>query len=144
MSGNELFIGGVLATSLVLIAFRVKSPVDYFRSRDGQGVAKGIVLAIGVSLAFLFVPRCAAGEWLTDVDLYFGLDHTNKPSPQCEDRGPDNRLTSNLGLRGTLYRVSDRTAWVGLQYTHHSCALSPDRESYDAIGITYTKRLFSR
>lgn len=144
MSGTIFFAGGLITVAALSIFLCVPKPWQYFATPDGRKVAKGIVLALGVSLATLGAQKCAAGEWFTDADLYFGIDHTKKLSPQCESRGPNSHLTSNLGFRGTIYRTKDRTAWLGWQYTHHSCAFSPDRESYDAFGITLTKRLWAR
>lgn len=72
------------------------------------------------------------GEWFGYGKVYMGLDYTRKISPQCEDKGPSNRLTSNGGFEMGIYTAGNFESY--LKYTHHSCAISPDNKSYDGLG----------
>lgn len=153
MDSTILFIIIVVAIALVAALAAFKTPakaVAYFKTKDGRGVLTGVVLFIlaGILLAglSLFSSDAEASEptWFTYSEVFLGLDHTKNLSPQCEKGGPNDRLTSNGGLRQNVYRSTDDRFHLNAKYTHHSCAFSPDRESYDAIGLEATFRFFQR
>jgi hypothetical protein len=111
---------------------------EFFATRTGKGIAKGVVLAVVFAVGLVLLTGC------TDVSVFAGLDYTKNDSPQCENGGPDNHTTSNLGLRGTAYASDDGRFRVGGKYTHHSCAFSPDAASYDAAGVEFEYKLWAR
>lgn len=146
VSSSGQFVLALLGLLLIVmsIVLRKVSWREYFSTRTGKGILKGIVLAVVFAVALALLSGCAGGTYFNDASVYAGLDHTKKLSPQCEDRGPDNRTTSNLGLRGNLYESQDGRFRTNAKYTHHSCAFSPDDKSYDALGVELEYKLWSR
>lgn len=72
-------------------------------------------------------------EWFSEATVYVGLDYTQNPSPLCRDYGATDKITSNMGFTQSIAR---KDAWnVVAKYTHHSCAISADKNSYDALGV---------
>lgn len=142
------FVGVLIALLAIwlLWSLRGRNIKDYFSTRDGKGVLKGIVLAVtfAVGLALLFGLTGCSGTYLNDASVYAGLDYTKKESPQCESGGPDSHSTSNLGVRVNLYQSEDERFRTNAKYTHHSCAFSPDDASYDAAGIELEYKLWQR
>lgn len=132
MSGGLIFIVGVI--TLLLFATAVSmirqglSPVEWFKAMkpsDRKGIATGIFICLAIVVA-LGLTGCSGAS------MYAGLDQTFKQSPQCVDGGSDDRVTSNIGFKGWHTLADDVTLYA--KYTHHSCAFSPDRNSYDAVG----------
>ena len=115
----------------------------YFKSKTGLGILKGVVIAL-LFAAFFALIGCKQGTYFNDASVYFGLDHTKNISPQCMDDGADNRTTSNLGLRGNVYRSDDQRFFVNGKYTHHSCAFNEDRNVYDALGAELEYKFWER
>lgn len=74
------------------------------------------------------------GTWLNDGHVFAGIDYTRNQSPQCQSGGFDDRSTSNMGFKANVWQSPSKNVRFNLMYTHHSCALNPDRNSYDAIG----------
>ena len=142
------FIVGLLVVLFVwlLWSLRGENLKEYFRTKDGLGILKGIVLAVGfaVGLAVLFSLTGCSGTYVNDASVYAGLDYTKKLSPQCEATGPDDRTTSNLGVRVNLYESADERFRTNAKYTHHSCAFSPDDRQYDALGVELEYKLWER
>lgn len=142
----------LLAIVLTLFAFRgsVKLAFSYFKSDEGRGVLKGIVIFMAFGIALMafstFAKPVYAGEpegkWFAYGEVFLGVDHTKKLSPQCEAEGPNSYLTSNGGIRANIYQSADERFELNSKYTHHSCAFSPDREQYDALGVEVTYRLW--
>lgn len=149
MSSNLLFISSVILTTIVLMLivfkFNFRKLFSYFRTKDGLGILKGIVIAVAVAVILAFADIVTAkekGEWWSYGEIYFGVDNTDRISPQCYRDGVNNRITSNLGAKANIFRSSDRKYEFNIKYTHHSCAFNRDRYAYDAIGIEYTYRLW--
>ena len=136
----------VVLTLWLLWSLRGQSLKEYFRTKDGKGILKGIVLAVGfaVGLAALFSLGGCSGTYLNDASVYTVLDYTKKLSPQCETMGPDDQTTSNLGVRVNLYESADDRFRTNVKYTHHSCAFSPDDQQYDAVGVELEYKLWER
>jgi hypothetical protein len=76
------------------------------------------------------------------VDVFAGIEATKNLSPQCDTGGASDRITSNLGVEACSTVSEDgRTELCGV-YRHHSCAISPDRESYDGVGFLVKRRVY--
>lgn len=136
----------VLLTAWLLWSLRGENLREYFRTRTGLGILKGIVIAVGFALGLAFLGGLVgcSGSYLNGASVYAGLDRTKKLSPQCEDVGPDVHTTSNLGLRLNLYQSQDERFRTNAKYTHHSCAFSPDDRQYDALGLEMEYKLWER
>src|SRR5690606_8914293 len=110
-------------------------------------VLAGIVGFIAFGLVLTLLSQCARadedkGEWFAYGEVYLGADYTTQLSPMCDEGGPDDRLTSNGGIRANVYQSADKRFELNAKYTHHSCAFSGDNESYDAVGFELTYRLW--
>ena len=136
----------ISVTLLWVFRGKVLDTVHYFK--ENLGVTKGIIMFTGafILLAVLSLwARKANAEELTYFnygEVYVGMDYTKKLSPQCEDEGPNNRLTSNGGVKVNLIRTKSRIVEINSYYLHHSCAYSEDREQYDAFGVQVTWKLW--
>ena len=138
MSGILLFSTSVVVIALLAVAIYVKSPAQYFKTKDGRGVLFGIAAATGAALSlalFVFSLKSEALEYFQSGEVFIGLDQTIKISPMCSTGPNDDRLTSNLGFRASVVSSDDKRASINFKYTHHSCAVNPDSRSYDATGV---------
>ena len=126
-----------LLTVWMAYSLRAVNWRDYFKTKTGLGILKGILMAVGFSIAMVGISMLSgcSGTYLNSASVFTGMDYTNKVSPMCKDEGPDSHTTSNLGLKGNLYKSQDKSYNLSGKYTHHSCAFSPDAKSYDAVGI---------
>lgn len=105
-------------------------------TRAGRGILWGLVIAPLAAVLIGMIGGC------TRVDVFAGLESTKNQSPQCESAGASDRITSNLGVEGCRTISEDgRTEACGV-YRHHSCAISPDRESYDGVGFLVKRRIY--
>lgn len=131
------FTVAVLVTTVVAVLIFVKSPVSYFKTKEGRKVAAGIVLAVllslGLSLVSFSVNAKEPYKYFDTAKLFVGLDYTRKISPMCDVGVNNDKLTSNLGVRASIVSVPGSS--LNFKYTHHSCAVNPDNRSYDAAGI---------
>lgn len=146
-----IFTGLMVAVVLLYIAWKLRgrSWREYFGTRDGKGVLRGIIIAPGaillIALLFSLLPSCArAGTWLNDASVYAGLDWTKKLSPQCKPNSVDDRGTSNLGFKLNLWQSDSKRVRVNTKYTHHSCALGRDDRQYDAVGVELEWKVWER
>lgn len=119
----------------------------YFSTKEGLGILKGIVFAPLIILLIAFAMSLlnsanSKGRWLNDAGVFIGLDHTLKQSPQCASNSIDERGTSNLGFWFNVWQYE--RIQVNFKYTHHSCVLGRDRNSYDAAGIELRWILWER
>lgn len=143
------FVGSMLILLGLWMAYSLRGVNirEYFRTRTGLGILKGIVMAVGITLGAALVAGlagCSTGTYFNDAHVYAGLDQTKGQSPQCKEGGPDDRATSNLGFKGNIYQSADERFRANAKYTHHSCAFSPDRNGYDAVGIELEYKLWER
>lgn len=144
-----LFIAMVLAVVVGMILWRIpiKQLQVWAQTKGGKGVIKGVVLAPLVIVVFAvimfllpsparaqFTVPGVPGTWLNDGHVFAGIDYTRNQSPQCQSGGFDDRSTSNMGFKANVWQSPSKNVRFNLMYTHHSCALNPDRNSYDAIG----------
>ena len=106
------------------------------KTKAGRGVLFGLVVAPLAALLIGSVGGC------TRVDVFAGLESTKNLSPQCENGGASDRITSNLGIEGCRIVSADGKSELCGAYRHHSCAISPDRESYDGVGFLVKRRIY--
>lgn len=146
MSSSVQFVIAIIGLLLLVMIWRLGGLnwLDYFKTKTGLGILKGIVLAVLFAVVLALATGCSGGSYLNDASVFAGLDMTKKPSPSCEEGTHDDQTTSNLGLRGNLYQSADERFRTNLKYTHHSCALSPDAAQYDAVGLELEYKLWSR
>lgn len=127
-----LFVAGLGVRATVHHGFK------WWKTKGGKRVAFGLILGPAAVWLLGSLGGCSS------VEVYAGLERTKSISPQCDQGGADDQLTSNLGLRGCRVLSSDgRTTLCGV-YRHHSCAISQDRESYDAFGATVTREIYRK
>lgn len=148
MDSAALFILAALATAVILTLIVFKSPksaLAYFKTREGKAARLGIIVFVGVAVLAVLIARGAhagEGRWFAYGEIFLGIDHPMSQSPQCERGGPDDKWTSNGGLRVNVYQSDDHRFELNGKYTHHSCAFGTDRNLYDALGLEVTYRLW--
>lgn len=106
------------------------------KTKEGRGVLLGLIVAPLLALLIGSLSGCQR------VDVFAGLESTKNISPQCENGGASDRITSNLGVEGCRTVSRDGKTEVCGVYRHHSCAISPDRESYDGVGFFVSRRIW--
>ena len=149
-SGLQFLVVGVVMILLYLTYAAhkydgAKGLIAWFKSKKGKGALGGIGKAIAAAVVFVLVGATlsgCAGTWNNGVSGFVGLERTKKISPQCRDEGPDTKTTSNLGLTYHAWKSKDELTEVNAQYTHHSCAFSPDRLPYDAAGFSIRRYIW--
>ena len=154
-----LFIALIIAVvvGLILLRIPIKQLPAWAKTKDGKGVIKGVVLAPLVIVIFAvimfllptpahaqFTVPGVPGTWLNDGHVFAGIDYTRKQSPQCHAGGFDDSSTSNMGFRLNVWESPSRNIRLNSKYTHHSCALNPDRNSYDALGVELEWYIWNR
>lgn len=153
-----LVLAFVVAVVMVLLIWKVgpKNLVPYFKTKEGKGVARGIVLAplviVGIAVVgYFLLPKAHAepslkvpGTWFNDASVFMGIDHTKKLSPMCQAGGYDERSTSNMGAKLNVWQSPSGNVRFNTLYTHHSCALNPDNRSYDAVGVQVEWKFWQR
>ncbi len=125
----------VAVSALAIRAFYVNGWA-WRRTKEGRGVLFGLFVAPLAALLIGSLGGC------TRVDVFAGLEATRNLSPQCEAGGASDRVTSNLGVEGCRTVSEDGKTDVCGVYRHHSCAISPDRESYDGVGFLVKRRIY--
>ena len=131
---NGMWFGVLAVVILVLAAVfsmvrQDLSPVEWYKRmvpKERKSIAVGIVVCLLIVGIVGLLGGCSGAS------MYAGLDQTFKQSPQCVAGGSDDRITSNIGFKGWHEVTEDVVVYS--KYTHHSCAFSPDRNSYDAVG----------
>jgi len=139
--GSFEFISALVLVVVLWGAYSLRNENirEYFSTKTGKGILKGIVLAIAFACVMALVG--CGGTYFNDGYVYAGIDQTKKQSPQCEN-GVDDKATSNIGIRANVYQSQDKDFKANAKYTHHSCAFSPDAEQYDALGVELEYRLW--
>lgn len=146
---NALYFVGAILLFVAFLFLWVLHKVNYsvadfkaYWTSDGAGaipsLVKALVLIVGITFVVFLSNKALAEEktppdWFQYTAIYAGLDHTFSQSPQCEKSDIDDQLTSNLGIRQHIYSWGDVNLLAN--YTHHSCAIGIDRNSYDAAGL---------
>lgn len=145
-AGQFILVAAILAGVCTAWSLRGENLKEYFSTDKGKGILRGIVLVtvISVSLVVLFsIGGCVTGKVNNGASLYLGLDSVAGGSPQCLP-GPDDRTTSNMGLKYYAYESKDGRFKTNFRYTHHSCAFNSDVDVYDAAGIELEYMLWER
>jgi len=145
-----IFVGLLLVILLSYMAWFLRNVnwKEYFSTKTGKGILKGIILAPAIILLiagfFYLIPSANAGTWLNDASVFAGIDYTKKLSPQCDNNNIDDRGTSNLGVRLNVWESESKNVRLNSKYTHHSCVLGTDDRQYDAVGIELEWRVWKR
>lgn len=125
-----------IAVSILAIVVFCHYGWGWRKTKAGRGVLFGLFVAPLLAALVGMLGGCAR------VDVFAGLESTKNVSPQCEDSGASNRVTSNLGIEGCRGLSADGRTELCSVYRHHSCAISPDRESYDGFGFLVKRRIY--
>jgi hypothetical protein len=125
----------IAVAALAIRAFYVNGWA-WRKTRVGQGMLWGLVIAPLAALLIGSLGGCAR------IDVFAGLESTKNLSPQCETSGASDSITSNLGVEACRTVSADRRTELCGVYRHHSCAISPDRESYDGVGFLVKRRVY--
>lgn len=146
-----IFIAAILVSVIAYLFWKLGSPlkwVPYFKTDDGKGILKGILLAptviIVIALILSLLPSSAKGSWLNDASVFAGIDYTRKLSPMCDANQVDDQGTSNLGFRMNFWESESENIRVNSKYTHHSCVLGSDNKTYDALGVEVEWKVWER
>lgn len=145
MNDSVLFSLAIVAIVVVWggISLRKVNLKEYFSTKNGKGILKGIILAICFALMFILISGIAEAKgWFNHADVFAGLDYTKKVNPMCVSGEIDDRSGSNIGLSLNIYQ-QDRFS-LNSKYTHHSCAFGKDNKSYDGLGLELRYRFWSK
>lgn len=143
MTDLVYFIVAMIVTTVGWAAWslRNESFIEYFKTRDGLGILKGIVLAILFAVILAASSKVFAEDgWFTEGEVFAGIDQTFNPSPMCIRGSVDDKATSNIGIRVNVWESGNFS--IRSKYTHHSCAFGEDDSGYDAIGIELVFKLW--
>lgn len=142
MTDLVMFIVAMIVTVAVWGAYALRNVniIDYFKTSDGLGILKGIVLAVGFAVVLAVSSQVFADEWFGEAEVFAGIDQTFDTSPQCVRGGVDEKATSNIGMRIQIYEYENFS--INGKYTHHSCAFGEDSEGYDGVGIELVFKLW--
>lgn len=154
MQDAALFISLIIAVVVVLILWRIpiKQLPAWAKTKDGKGAIAsmllgiGVIVIVGVLMAFANKAYAQAntildnrfGHFFNYAYTFAGVDYTRKVSPQCVAGSQDDRLTSNMGFGLNMWESTSRRVSMDLRYTHHSCVIGKDRNSYDGLGLSVT------
>lgn len=105
---------------------------------DDKPMWRGIMFIIGVPLLMGLVlyagnVKSAEYKWFDEATVYVGLDYTENTNPLCGQLGASDRISSNMGFTQSIVKKDMMN--INMKYTHHSCAISADQNSYDAVGV---------
>ncbi len=134
----------VIVGAALVFYFTELSAKEYTKTEDFQGDIQSALLAtvavILLSLVVYLIPNNAnaSSTYFNDMGVYMGIDATRKQSPQCKQGAG----TSNLGAWGNIWRRKNQE--INIKYTHHSCFIGGDRNTYDAMGLEFRWKLWSR
>ena len=149
MSASVQFVVALVAIVVIwggyVLGRQKINPIEYFKTKTGLGILKGIVIAVGLAAAIALISSKAQAEeavWFKDAEIFAGLEATQRVSPQCVAGGVDDKTTSNLGMRVNIY--SNEQFRINSKYTHHSCAFGEDDAGYDAFGVELVYKFWSR
>ena len=151
MKEFALFVGIIIAVVIAIVLLRVgpQNLPAFFKTKDGKGAIASMLLGIGVIVVvgvLMALGNKAHAQTSTLLDnryghffnyayTFAGVDYTRKVSPQCVAGSQDDRLTSNMGFGLNVWESTSRRVSMDLQYTHHSCVIGVDRNSYDGLGL---------
>lgn len=115
----------------------IRDAVLFFKtSKVHRDWAPLLIIPLLFFLVSLFQTADASDfEYFTYSEIYAGLEVpvVNDISTQCYTSQVDDRLTSNFGAYQNIIKYDDIE--IGIQYTHHSCALGQDKNTYNGVGL---------
>lgn len=149
MKDFALFVGIIIAVVIAILLLRVgpKNLPAFFRTKDGKGAIAsmllgiGVIVVVGVLMALGNKAHASSvldnryGHFFNYAYTFAGVDYTRKVSPQCVAGSQDDRLTSNMGFGLNVWESTSRRVSMDIQYTHHSCVIGVDRNSFDGLGL---------
>lgn len=155
MTDAAIFATIILVVIALALVFGVgiKHLPAWAKSKEGKGALAS--MALGVLVIFvvgLLASNAQAqsvldtryGNFLNNAYVFAGIDYTRKVSPQCVAGSQNDRMTSNIGFGVNMWQSPSKNVFLDLQYTHHSCVIGVDRNSYDGMGIKATWIPWSR
>ena len=133
---------GLVQFNLTVVAVAL-GIIAYF-SRNGKRLKKsalgGIIAFAAAGILLASISSYVSAGWFEYGEVYLGVDRTLSHTGTCDEGENSDRMTSNGGLVGNLYRSDDkRFSWNG-KLTHHSCISNGDRFIYDAAGFEFRFR----
>ena len=151
MKDFTLFVSIITALVIAILLWRVgpKNLLAFSKTKGGKGALASMLLGIGVIVVvgvLMALGNKAHAQTNTLLDnryghffnyayTFAGVDYTRKVSPQCVAGSQDDRLTSNMGFGLNMWESKSRRVSMDIQYTHHSCVIGVDRNSYDGLGL---------
>ena len=149
MNSYGLFIILIAVVVLVLGVIAIKDWKGFTQHEKFKNVPGGIIMALSLAAIVGFfmwsANSKAEGTYFNYLEMFVGIDYDYKNQIFCQKPAPDivsdDKLTSNVGFRGNMYRSEDKKFEFNLKYQHHSCAYNQDRPTYDAAGIEFTYRI---
>lgn len=154
-SASVVVIVGTAILASMAYAFIVRSQsFSKWMSKTGKGSMASAGLGVGSIIAVAFIlflhtqeaqsEGFSNGSWLNSTSVFLGIDRTMKQSPQCVTSNVDDHSTSNLGVNQNIWRSEKKIFDINAQYTHHSCVLGKDRNTYDALGLELVWHLYRK
>ena len=149
MNDILIFISVMAVILLILFGIVIKragSLKDYIRKVENKTplqAALGIMGAMLVAALIVFMIGQAVaeeGKWLDKGSVFIGIDYHKDGSVFCQNNGVSDELNSNLGMNIEVYSYGNHS--ISGNYTHHSCALNPDVNTYDGAGFKYEWKIF--
>lgn len=159
---GEFMIDGLIFGAIILVVIALvllfgigpKNIIPWGKTKAGMGAIASMVLGVvvvvvvGITVTLftgLFQKADAQtildnkyGHFLNNAYVFAGIDYTKNLSPQCVQGTTQDHLTSNMGMGVGLWQSPSKRVQMDLQWTHHSCVLGVDRNSYDGAGIRVT------
>jgi len=150
MNDVLIFISVMVVILLILFGIIIKragSLKDYIRKVENKtplqaalGIMGAMLFAAFIVFLFGQVVKAEESKWFDTGSVFIGIDYHNNGSIFCQDIGVSNEMNSNLGMSIEVYSYGDHS--LSGNYTHHSCALNPDVNTYDAAGFKYEWKIF--
>lgn len=143
MSSGFWFISIVLVVTIGLLIYHKGNPVKFFKTKQGKDAAAGIAIVLTVLVGVVLLGGCSHGRFAKDAGIFGGIEYTKKLSPMCVP-GADDRGTSNVGAYFSVWESNDERTSIQLRYTHHSCFVGEDDQTYDAFGFHAVRKVWAR
>jgi hypothetical protein len=152
------FIAVILGLASFYVFIIKGKSFAFWKKNEGEGSAASAALGISVIVGFAFIgyslfysanakagsDMFLGGTLFNEFGVYIGIDSTFKTSPQCVEGGTDDKLTSNMGAVGNIWRHVNKRHDLSGKLTHHSCVFGKDRNGYDGLGLMYTYWFYRR
>jgi hypothetical protein len=128
------------------VGFSYSALKDYIKQIENKTVLQASAGITGAMLVVAFIVFMigqavhAEGKWLDTASVFVGIDYHQDGSVFCKDPGVSDKLNSNLGATIEVYRYGNHS--LSGNYTHHSCAINPDVNTYDGIGFKYEWKIY--